>query len=162
MNYLYIGKMVNTHGIKGEIRIISNFKYKEYVFKKEFPLYFGKEKNKEVINSYRHHKQFEMVTLEGYSNINEVLKYKGTSVYINRDDLNLKDGEYLNEDLINLEVWCDDKKLGVLKKIEQYPSQELLVVVGEKKYLIPYVKEFILKIDLLNKKIVIKNIKGLI
>ena len=55
MEYLYIGKIVNTHGIRGEIRILSNFKYKDRVFKKDIPIYIGKEKDREVISSYRHH-----------------------------------------------------------------------------------------------------------
>lgn len=162
MEYLYIGKMVNTHGIKGEIRILSSFKYKKRIFQKDFPLYFGKEKIREVIASYRVHKQFDMVTLQGYQNINEVLKYKGFSIFICKDDLKLDPGQYLNEDLIHCEVWCDDEKIGTLIKIEQYPSQEMLVVKGEKTYLIPYVSAFIESINLSEHKIIIKKIKGLI
>ena len=89
MEYIIIGKIVNTHGIKGEVRLLSNFKYKEKVFVPEFAIYIGKEKNKEVITSYRHHKMFDMITMKGITNINDVLKYKGEKVYINKEDLNL-------------------------------------------------------------------------
>lgn len=162
MNYLYIGKMVNTHGIKGEVRILSSFKYKKRIFQKDFPLYFGKEKVKEIITSYRAHKQFDMVTLQGYTNINDVLKYKGSSVYVYREDLKLEEGEFLNEDLIHCEVWYGEKKLGTLIKIEQYPAQEMLVIKGEKTYLIPYVPAFIENINLAEHKIKVKPVKGLI
>ena len=89
MNYILIGKIVNTHGIKGELRIISDFPYKDRVFKNNFNIYIGKDKINEVINTYRHHKIFDMITLKNYNNINEVLKYKGSLVYINRLDLKL-------------------------------------------------------------------------
>ena len=82
MKYIIIGKIVNTHGIKGELRILSDFKYKDKIFKKGFPLYIGYTKEKEIINTYRPHKQFDMVTFNNYNNINEVLKYKGEYVAI--------------------------------------------------------------------------------
>ena len=85
--FVWIGKIVNTHGIKGEIRILSDFSQKEKVFQKNFPIYIGKKKEKEVITSYRHHKNFEMITMAGYTDINQVLKYKGLSVYVKREDL---------------------------------------------------------------------------
>ena len=50
MKYIIIGKIVNTHGIKGELRILSDFKYKDKIFKKGFPLYIGHTKEKEIIN----------------------------------------------------------------------------------------------------------------
>ena len=89
MNYLYLGKIVNTHGIKGEIRIISNFERKDLVFNPNFKIYIGDDKEEKVINTYRHHKNFEMITLKGINDINDVLKYKGLDVYIKRDDLKL-------------------------------------------------------------------------
>ena len=73
--YRYLGKIVNTHGIKGEIRILSDFEKKELVFRPDFEIYIGEEKKKEIIQTYRHHKNFEMNTIQGYQNINEVLKY---------------------------------------------------------------------------------------
>lgn len=163
MKYVYLGKIVNTHGIKGELRLISNFKYKSRVFKKGFKIYIGKDKITEEINSYRPHKQFDMIALKGYSNINEVLKYKMQYAYIDRDDLKLAENEYLDEDLINLSVWVEDKYKGIVKRIDKNKFQDIIVVINDKKqYLIPYVDEFVEKIDLKDKKIFIKNIKGLI
>ena len=89
MEYIYIGDIVNTHGIKGELRILSDFKYKENVFKKNFKIYIGKNKEEQIINTYRKHKMFDMITLVGFTNINEVLKYKKMPVYINKKDLKI-------------------------------------------------------------------------
>jgi 16S rRNA processing protein RimM len=163
MNYIYLGKIVNTHGIKGEIRLLSDFKYKDKVFKKDFTIYIGNKKNKEIITSYRHHKIFDMICLKGYNNINDILKYKGEKVYILKNDLNLQEEEYLDEDLIGLEVFVDNKSIGIVKRIDKYKANDIILVKGtNKEYLIPYVKDFIKEININNKKIVINNIKGLI
>ena len=81
MEYIYIGKIVNTHGIKGEVRILSRFDFKEKVFVPNTLIYIGEEKIEEKIVSYRKHKSFDMVLLEGIKDINDVLKYKGKNVY---------------------------------------------------------------------------------
>ncbi|MDD3453464.1 MAG: ribosome maturation factor RimM [Bacilli bacterium] len=160
MNYIYIGNIVNTHGIKGEIRILSKFQYKNLIFKKNFKIYIGSNYDEEIINTYRVHKNYDMITLNNINNINEVLKYKGKKVYINKDDIKI-DG-YFDEDLIGLLVYTD-KLIGKVKSIEKLPHQDLIIVENDKKrYLIPKVTLFIKEVDLQNNKIVINNIEGLI
>ena len=162
MKYIIIGKIVNTHGIKGELRLLSSFKYKEKVFKKDMKIYIGKKKEEETIVSYRKHKSFDMICLKGYSNINEVLKYKGLYAFINKEDLVLEVDEYLDEDLIDLEVFVNNDKKGIVTNIVKYPNNSLIEVTNnDKKYLIPNNKNIIESIDLNNKKIIIKDIKGL-
>ena len=70
MKYIYIGKIVNTHGLKGEVRILSGFKYKDLIFKNNFKIYIGEDKIPEIINSYRYHKIFDMITIKGINSIN--------------------------------------------------------------------------------------------
>lgn len=163
MKYIRVGKIVNTHGIKGELRILSDFKYKEKIFKKGFLIYIGQEKQVEKINTYRHHKIFDMITLDNYSNINEVLKYKGSYVFINKDDLILNENEFLNEELIGFNVkYFDIKNLKVVG-IEKYPSSDMLKIVYNNKIkLIPINDGIIEDINFDEKLIVIKDIKGLI
>ena len=161
MKLIKIGKIVNTHGIKGELRLLSKFPYKDKVFIKNMTIYINKE-NKEVITSYRKHKNFDMITLEGYTNINEVLKYKGQSVFVNSDDIKLDKDNYLDEELIGLEVIFQDSNKGIVSNIERYEKTTLLVVKNkDKEHLIPYNDNIIDKIDIKNKKIYIKDIKGL-
>ena len=163
MSYLLIGKIVNTHGIKGEVRLLSNFKFKEKVFVDDFVIYIGKDKHREVINSYRHHKQFEMITMKGITNINDVLKYKGDNVYIDRLDLKLECDEYLDEDLINFNVIVNDEIVGKVVKIKKDTLQKQLVVnKGEKEYLVPLVYGIIKNINLTEGTIEIEDIKGLL
>lgn len=161
MDYLKVGKIVNTHGIKGELRLLSNFKYKNKVFKNNFKIYIGKEKDMEVINSYRVHKMFDMITLKGYSNINEVLKYKGKLVFIDKNDLVLNKDEYLDEDLIGFDVIYEDISNLKVVEIVNYPNNKLLKVrSNDIDNLVPF--SLVEKIELDNNKIYIKDIKGLI
>ncbi len=163
MNYLCIGKIVNTHGIKGEVRLLSNFKFKEKVFTKDFIIYIGKNKQKEIINSYRPHKQFEMITIKGITNINDVLKYKGEKVYIDKLDLKLDDNEYLDEDLINFNVIVNNKIVGIITGIKKDNYQKQLIVnKNEKEYLVPLVYGIIKNINLKEGTVVIEDIKGLL
>lgn len=162
MDYVFIGKIVNTHGIKGEVRILSDFEKKERVFKPNTIIYIGKEKNREEIVEYRHHKQFEMITLKNYSNINEVLKYVGKDVFVKREDLSLKSDEYLLDDLINMEIVENKKVLGKIKNIVYNKANILLYVEGEKSFYIPFVSEYIIKVDLKKKEVEVKGGSNLI
>ena len=102
---LYIGNLVNTHGIKGEVRIISDFKYKDLIFKPNNYIYINNEKLK--IKTYRKHKNYDMVTFENYDNINDVLNFKGNKVYIDKKEYTFPG--ILNEDLYGKKVY-DNKK----------------------------------------------------
>ena len=160
-DYVKIGKIVNTHGIKGELRILSDFDKKELVFKKDFNIYIGSNHIKEIINTYRIHKEFDMITLDGYTNINEVLKYKGLDVYIKREDLNLNDDEYVMSDLIDMDIIEDNKIIGKVVDFVYNKPNTLLVVESSTKFYIPFVDEYIIKVDVKNKQITTKNVKDL-
>lgn len=163
MNYILIGKIVNTHGIKGELRIISDFPYKDRVFKNNFNIYIGKDKINEVINTYRHHKIFDMITLKNYNNINEVLKYQGSLVYINRLDLKLNDNEYLECDLLDFNIIINNNIIGKLSSFENHNNNKIIIVKNkEKEILLPYNNNLIENINLDKKEITYKNIEGLI
>ena len=153
---LYIGKFVNTHGIKGEIKILSDFKYKEDIFKKNSIFYIGDEKY--TVNTYRKHKQFDMVTFKGIEDINQIIKLKGSKIYIKKDDYNFSG--ILNEQLYGKKVYDKDKYIGTLKKIIKNANQEILVIQNKnKEYLIPYVDEFVKEIK---ESIHLELIKGFI
>lgn len=159
MELIKIGKIVNTHGIKGELRLLSKFPYKDKVFINNMNIYIDK-KDIEVINTYRKHKNFDMITLKGYSNINEVLKYKGKNVYVNKEDIILNDKEYLDEEIIGMTAIYKDNVKGTVTDIERYDKITLLKIDNnDRYYLIPYNYNLINKID--DNKIYIKNIDGL-
>ena len=152
---IYLGKYVNTHGIKGEIRIKSNFKYKDKAFK---PGNIIKIANQEfTITSYRVHKEYDMLTLKDINNINQIIDLKGENVYIDKKYLNLNDDEYLDEDLLNLDLYMGNNYLGKVEKVEYLTKNKKLLIVG--KHYIPF--ELVKEIDFLNKKIIIEEVSGL-
>lgn len=150
MRFIYIGKVTNTHALKGEIRILSNFEFKDKVFTKGFKLYVGHLKTEEVIETYRRHKQYDMVKFVGIDNINDVIKYKGASVFINEEDLRLNDDEILTEELIGMKAYNDNTLVGTITEYREDNGNKN-VRVDDK--LVPYNKDFISKIDKQNREI---------
>ena len=144
---IYIGKIVNTHGIKGEIRILSNFKYKNEIFKIDNYLYIDNIKYQ--IKTYRRHKNYDMVTFNNFNNINDVLFLKNKNVYSLREYVN----EILPEDLIGYEIIKDNIKQGKVKHIMQNKVQDILVTDTNKKVI--FIKEIIKKIDNDKKEIIV-------
>ncbi len=160
MEYLYVGDIVNTHGIKGEVRILSDIEYKDFIFKPGVHLYIGKKKEKQTIEKYRFHKIYDMVIFEGIHDINDVLVFKGEPVYINREEVVFPN--FLTQDLIGMDVICLDQNQGKVTDIIHTKAQDLLVVLKDNhEYMIPYVDAFIQKVDLQHKRIYIEYIKGL-
>lgn len=160
MNDVYIGKIVNTHGIKGELRILSDFPFKEKVFKVGNKLIID---NKEyTIRSYRVHKNFDMVTLNDYKDINEVLFLLKRKVYFSRDALNLKDNEVLDEDLITFKVLTNKGKIGIIEEIFLASrDNKILRVKFDKEVLIPYNSPMIVKIDKNKKELHVELLDGM-
>ena len=154
---IYLGKIVNTHGIKGEIRILSDFKYKDDVFKKDNIVYINNIKY--IIKSYRKHKQYDMITLDSINDINDAERIKGFDIYINREDY--KFSGILNEDLIGLNVYDNDIYKGKVIDILKGNKYDLLIIDGIKKHMVPNISQFIKKIDLDKKIIYIEYIRGL-
>ena len=155
MEKLLIGRFVNTHGIKGEIRIKSNFKYKEKVFRIGNTIIIDNQEF--IINSYRVHKEYDMVTLKEIDNINDVLPMKGSLVYIDKNNIKLNDDEYLDSDLIGFSVYMNDFK-GKVDEIEYLNKNKKLLKVNNN--LVPF--ELIKKIDFAKKEIKLEKVDGLL
>ena len=153
MNKAYLGKYVNTHGLKGEIRIKSNFPYKSKVFE------IGNEIiiNDKVyaINSYRVHKGYDMVTLLGICDINAIPFPKNTNVFIDRDKYLLKK-DYLDSDLIGFIVYNSKIEREVVDINYINDTKKL---IKTKEGYIPF--ELVKNIDLENKRIEIGEVDGL-
>lgn len=141
---LEIGVLVNTHGIKGEVRILSDFKYKDLVFISGNAIYIDDKKY--IIKSHRKHKTFDLICFNEFENINDVINLKGKNVLIDRNDYEFPG--LLNEDLFGKKVYDKEKFIGTLKDIIKNKNQEIMVIENNgKEYLIPYVDEFVQKID---------------
>ena len=104
---------------------------------------------------------FDMVTFVGINDINDVLQCKGEPVYIDKNEVQI-DG-ILNEDLIDMSVYGDDSFVGHVTDILNNGVYDILVVQGDNsRSLIPNIDEFVLNIDVDNKRIDVNVIEGLI
>lgn len=160
MDKIYVGKIVNTHGIKGEVRILSDFQFKDKVFKKDKKLIIDNEEY--IIRSYRHHKIFEMVTLNEYNNINDVLFLIGKKVYISKDELELDDDEIFDSDLIKFKVIDSNGVSGrVVDIFYASGSNKILRVMLDREVLIPFNSPMIEKIDKNEETIHVNLIEGM-
>ena len=153
MNKVILGKYVNTHGIKGEIRIKSNFPYKSKVFKIGNEIIINDVNYK--INSYRVHKEYDMVTLDGINSINDIPFPKNTKVFIDRDKYLLKN-DYLDSDLIGFIVYNSKLEREVTGI---YYINDKKKLIETKEGYIPF--ELVKNIDLDNKKILVEEVDGL-
>ena len=160
-NMIKIGKIVSTHGIKGELKIISD---QEQIKNILIPGNILRINSKEyVLNTYRHHKIYELITLQGFNNINQVLPWKGQAVYCKREELGLNQDEFLTSDLIGMRIQDQLGKCGkvVGVRVIHENNRLLEVLVDQKKEYIPLQKEFIRNIDFERQKIEIESQKGL-
>lgn len=157
---IYIGKTVSTFGIKGELKVISDFEYCDRAYQVNKKILINNIEH--VISGIRYHKNYVLLKIDNLNNINDILKYVGFNIYIKRIDLGLKESEYLYKDLINSEVIDDDNtKLG--KIIEVLNGNNVLIKVkGSKEFLIPLIGNYISKFDLNKKILYTKNAKELI
>lgn len=160
MGNLFVGKIVSTHGIKGELKILSDFQFKEKVFVVGNELIIDGEIY--IIKSYRHHKKFEMVTLNDYKDINEVLFLLKKKVYFDEDKLRLNDSEVLDEELVTYKILTIDGKEGIIKEIFlASPENKIIRAVFDKEVLIPINSPMIKQICKEKKQVVVELISGI-
>ena len=156
---IFIGKTVSTFGIKGELKVISDFEYCDKAYKVGNKVLINNIEH--IISSIRYHKNYVLLKIDNLNNINDILKYVGFNIYIKRLDLNLSKDEFLYKDLINSEVVDeDDTKLG--KIIEVVNGINVLIKVkGTKEFYIPLIDNYVKKFDLDKKILYTKNAKEL-
>lgn len=157
-----IGKIVNTHGVKGEVKI---YPYTDDVNKFVDFDHLYVEDQKIIIDTVRIHKNMALVKFKGYSNMDQVLPLMNKNVFIDRNEVDDGgDGHYI-VDLIGCEIVDETGHLiGVLVDVLQNTSQDLYQIKradnGTDFYL-PVVDEFVKDIDLENRTIKVHLIEGL-
>jgi len=166
MEFTQLGVIANTHGLKGMLKVKSETDFKDIRYKVGSELYikFRDEMIKVIVKSFAMQKGLDYLTFEGLEDINLVEKYKGSFIYCDASiQPKLDKEEYYYNDLLGLEVH-DQKLIGLVKEVREYPQGEMLVVSREnmKDALIPFRKEFIKEVDLKSKRITIYEIEGLL
>lgn len=164
MQYYLVGEIINTHGIKGELKINSETDFDR--FEKGNVLYIKKRNEyiKMTVASHRVHKGFDLVSFISYQDINLVEQFKACKLYVDETQLGeLDDDEYYFHDLMNMPVYNQyDVYIGNVCEIRDLPHGDILEIEreGKKNALVPFNKEFI--IDVTDEKIIINEIEGLL
>ena len=155
--YYLVGSIVNTHGIKGEVKVKSETNLDR--FEKGNTLYL-KKGNKYItitIDSHRCHKGMELITFNGINDINDVLDYKGCNLYVKHED---EDVIYY-EDLIGKSIIVDGKIEGIVVDIREVPQGIILECkCNDKIKFVPYVDAFIKEVN--EEGIIVTPIEGLL
>ena len=167
--FISIGKIINFHGIQGEVKI-GYTKGKENQLLSEKFLYLKKDNayKKFSISKLRFHKNIAIVKFEEINSINEAMDYKAELIYIPIENLrnNLETDEFLIDDLIGMNAFENSSKklIGKIKYINKQNLSDLLVIQDEnnKEYLVPFVKELVPIVDIDEKKVFINAIEGLL
>jgi len=167
--FFHVGKIVNTHGIRGEVRVISITDFPESRFKKGAKLYLflpGKKEGMELeVESWRRHKQFDLLSFKGYNSINEVEAFKGGVLKVPEEQLaKLPEGEYYFHEIIGCKVWtADGEEIGTVREILTPGANDVWVVQSDKKvHYIPYIGEVVKSVDVKEKRVIIEPMEGLL
>lgn len=167
MDRILVGKIVNTHGIKGELKMLSETDFTKERFHENAALFidFNGEWIEVRVKSIRSHKGFDLLLLKGLEDINLVEKFVGSLIYSeNRRIKNLKSNEFQLDQLMNLVVVQKGKVVGSVSGIRVYPQGDYLEVtpLSGKTALIPFRDEFIVSVDETKKTIEIVDMEGLL
>ena len=167
--YLRVGVFASTHGIKGEISVWptvddpARFKALSRVF---FETRNGMKE--EEVESVRFHKEMVLVKLRGLETIDDVLPYKGLSLYVAREDaVKLPEGRYYIADLLQCRAVTDDgRELGKVRDVLETGANDVLIIRGEKDgkakdLLIPYIESCVLSVDIEAGSITVHMLDGL-
>ena len=157
--YLEAGRVVNTHGVRGEVKI-DPWTDSPAVLSKLSTLYIGEKPYK--IAAAREHKGMLLVKFEGVDDINAAMVLKNRVVLLDREDLRLEAGAFFLQDILGAEVVDEaGARLGELVDIIQSAASNIYVVRGEREILIPAVPAFIVKTDAEAGVVTVRLIEGM-
>lgn len=157
--YLEAGQIVNTHGIKGEVRIMPWAD--DAVFLRKFKVFYIDNKPVRVLQS-RVHKDMLIAQLEGINDINAAMPLKNKVIKIDRKDARLPKGAFFIQDILGAKVVTEDgTEVGTLTDVLDVPRGQIYEVKGETEHLIPAVPEFVLNVDVDEGVVTVRLIEGM-
>lgn len=164
---LKVGIISSTHGIRGEVKVFPTTDDPQRFKKlKNILLDSGKEKRNLKIQSVKFFKQFVILKFEEIDDINDIEKYKGSSLYVTRDQaVKLQKDEYFIADLIGLTVIAEEEKLeGTLKDVMETGANDVYVIelTDGRELLLPAIKECVLSVDTEKGEMQIRLLDGLL
>ena len=156
LQFVEAGEIVNTHGIKGEIKVLPWVDSPEDLVDFERCRIARKDYEIELC---RVQKTCALMKLVGIDTVEDAQKLRGKTVLLYREDID--DEVIFAAELINMEVFCNGEQIGVITEVLDYPGNSVYVVKGEKSYMIPAVKEFIMNTDMDGNRMDVKLLEGM-
>lgn len=164
-NRLQVGVITSTHGVRGEVKIFpTTDDPKRFESLKEVWMEHNSQEVKLKITGVKFFKKYVILKFEGFDAIEQIEKYKGKELYIDRKDaVELKKDEFFIADLIGLNVeTTDGTNLGKVMQVLQTGANDVYVVGGlSKEYYLPAIADCVKSIDLSEKKMIVFLMKGL-
>ena len=154
--YIEAGEIVTTHGVRGEVKVLAWLDSPEMLCEFDRCRISGREY---VMDSVRVQKTCNLVKLRGVDTMEDAQKLRGKTMELYREDI--PDELIFASELVDMEVYADGACIGKIKEVLDYPGNSVYVVQGEREYLIPAVKEFILSTDLERNQMQVKLLKGM-
>ncbi len=166
VDLIRIGKIVNTRGVRGELKMLSETSFKDERFLSSRPVFIDTDGEKRPYNitSLREFKGYDTILIEGYEDINKAEKFVGKTIWAENVDLDLNDDEFHIKTLIGMKVLQSDAEKGIVKDVIPYPQGDYLdvrLLTGEKKK-IPFNDVFVLHVDKKKNTIDIVDMEGLL
>lgn len=157
MRKLYIdaGEIVTTHGVRGEVKVLSWLDSPEMLC--EFDRCLIAEKAY-IMESCRVQKTCNLVKLQGIDTMETAQALRGKTLQLYREDIS--DDVIFGAELIGVSVFCEGKKIGEITDVLDYPGNAVYVI-GDGEYMIPAVKEFILSTDIESNEMQVRLIEGM-
>ncbi|MDD6825103.1 MAG: ribosome maturation factor RimM [Oscillospiraceae bacterium] len=163
-NFLEAGKIVNVHGLRGEVKIMPWCDGPDFLCEFDY-LYLDKNGNRELeIEKARVFKNMVIAKFRDVDTVEDAEKLREKVLYISRDDVELDEDTYFIKDLIGIRVIDDEteKEYGVIKDVFQTGANDVYTVRNnEKEYLVPAIADVIISTDIDNKLMRIRPLKGL-
>ena len=138
--YLEAGEIVNTHGIRGEVKIMPWCDGPDFL--KAFHTFYI-EGTPYQVEAARVHKNMLLCKLRGIDDVSAAQTFKNKVVKIDRDSAPVAKGRVFIADLIGLPVYADGEEIGTLKDVYSGPANDVYIVKGQREYMIPAVSEFL-------------------
>ena len=160
--YLEAGKIVTTHGIRGEVKIMPYTDAPELLC--EFDrLFFGKDKAEIYIERARVAKNMVIAKIEGIDTVEAAEKYRNKVLFMHRDDLELDEDTYFIQDLIDMEVKDADSGFiyGKITDVLQNGANDVYVIKGDREYLVPAIPDVVISTDIDSNIMLIRPLDGL-
>ena len=154
--YIEAGEIVTTHGVRGEVKVLSWLDSPEMLCEFDRCRIEGKEY---AMDAVRVQKTCNLVKLRGVDTMEDAQKLRGKTMELYREDIS--DELIFAAELVDVEVFANGASIGRIKEVLDYPGNSVYVVQGEREYLIPAVKEFILSTDLEKNQMQVKLLKGM-